>query len=131
MSRELTVRRTDDLPAAVARHDITDLIQPLVKEIHLFDTVISGTSRIDDRARYDALQEGQALTLRREETRFDERAIAVLNAKNQKRGYIPEKDNEIFARLMDAGKLLRAKVISVTEHSYFFRVRIGIYLVDY
>ena len=45
-----------------------------------------------------------------------------------KLGYVPEKDNIVFARLMDAGKLLAAKI---TKRGSFTQISIGIYLVDF
>ena len=50
------------------------------------------------------------LTLHREENKFDSNAILILNEDKKKLGYVPEKDNIVFARLMDAGKLLKAKI---------------------
>ena len=57
--------------------------------------------------------------------------IFILNQDKKKLGYVPERDNMVFSRLMDAGKLLIAKVISVRNTDGFYRVSIGIYLVDY
>ena len=71
------------------------------------------------------------LNLRREDNKFDDKAILVLNDAGQKLGYVPEKDNVVFARLMDAGKLLKGKVISVEQKGGFHMIRIGIFLVDF
>lgn len=49
----------------------------------------------------------------------------------RKRGYVPEKDNIIFARLTDAGKLLKAKVTKKNQKGSFTQISIGIYLVDF
>ena len=70
------------------------------------------------------------LTLRREENKFDSNAIMILNADEKKVGYVPEKDNIIFARLMDAGKLLKAKITKITQKGSFKQISVGIYLVD-
>ena len=48
-----------------------------------------------------------------------------------KLGYVPEKDNIVFARLMDAGKLLAAKITKITKRGSFTQISIGIYLVDF
>ena len=55
----------------------------------------------------------------------------MLDEKGRKLGYIPQKDNLIFSRLMDAGKLLMAKISDIEMEGYFTRISIGIYLVDY
>ena len=41
--------------------------------------------------------------MQREDNKFDSNAILILNADKKKLGYVPEKDNVVFARLMDAG----------------------------
>mgnify|MGYP002859486560 CR=1 FL=1 len=69
---------------------------------------------------------------RGKDNKFDSRAIMVLTADGKKLGYIPEKDNIIFSRLMDAGKLLSATITEIKERSGNFRqISIGIYLVDF
>lgn len=55
----------------------------------------------------------------------------VLNTEKKKLGYVPEKDNVIFARLMDAGKLMVAKISKITQKGTFKQISIGIYLVDF
>ena len=130
MKNELTIKN-GDLLAVVEEKSLGEIIKPLVNEIYLFDTVIAGTSYIKDPSVYEALEENEKLVLQREENKFDERAILILNAQRQKLGYVPERDNQVFSRLMDAGKLLIAKVIAVINNNGFYRVRIGIYLVDY
>ena len=75
---------------------------------------------------------GQKLTLRRENNKFDEKAIILYTADEKKLGYIPEKDNVIFSRLMDAGKLLSATIIGLKERIGDFRqISIRIYLMDF
>ncbi len=120
------------------------LIKPLVSEIHLFDTYVANTSLNHDKEAVDKLAPGVELTLRREVNKFEENAIAVVDSNGVKLGYIPEKDTVIFARLMDAGKLLVAKVTKVekrgrgkysagdsgAEYSYCL-ISVGIYLKDY
>ncbi len=130
MKNELTLKN-DELLTVVEEKSLGEILKPLVNEIYLFDTVIAGTTYVKDPSVYEALEENEKLTLQREENKFDERAILILNAQKQKLGYVPERDNQVFSRLMDAGKLLIAKVISVRNHDGFYRVRIGIYLVDY
>ncbi len=130
MKHELTIK-DDALIALAEERGLGELIRPLVNEIHLFDTHIAGTTSIEDTSVYEGLEENEKLTLQRENNRFDDKAILVLNREKKKLGYIPERDNPIFSRLMDAGKLLTAKVISIVNRDGIYRIRIGIYLVDY
>ena len=74
--------------------------------------------------------EGDLLSLQREDNKFDSNAILILNDEGKKLGYVPEKDNIIFARLMDAGKLLKAKISNITQKGSFTQISVGIYLVD-
>lgn len=47
-------------------------------------------------------------------------------------GYVPEKDNAIFSRLMDAGKLLVAYITGMQKRSVDYQqISIVIYLVDF
>ena len=127
---ELDPKRAE-LVAAIEHGGITNVIEPLVKEISLFDTYVAGTS-YTERAPREAAVPGDKLILRREEdNRFDDRAILVLNQDGIKLGYIPEKDNPIFSRLMDAGKLLTAKIKKVDWKGDFSKIEIEIFLVDF
>ena len=109
-----------------------DLIKPLTREIHLFDSFIAGTTHLKDPNVLKKAAVGDTLTLRRESSnRFDSNAILILNAEGEKYGYVPEKDNIVFARLMDAGKLLAAKIKNIQPKGSFTMISIGIYLVDF
>ena len=79
----------------------------------------------------ERISENDRLTLQRENNKFDENAILVLNDKKEKLGYIPEKDNIVFSRLMDAGKLLIAKIKHIEKKGTYTQIRIGIYLIDF
>ena len=116
--------------SVVTDHGIGGIIKPMIREIHLLDTWIAGTMQMEDRSALKALQPEEELTLRREENRFDSMAILVLNKDGVRLGYIPEKDNVVFARLMDAGKALKAKVEKAEEKDSWSRVIISVYLVD-
>ena len=130
MKNDITVKQSD-LVTTIDDLGLSDVIKPLVNEIHLFDTYIAGTSFLEDTTVLDELNPNDKLTLKREDNKYDEKAILILNSTNNKLGYIPEKDNQIFSRLMDAGKLLIAKVNKIDKYNDFTKVSIGIYLVDY
>ena len=130
MSNDIIIKDTG-LLSTVAQTDLSDLIKPLVNEIHLFDAFNAGTTHLKDQSVLEEIGEGDKLSLRREENKFDDKAILILDQQGRKLGYIPEKDNLIFSRLMDAGKLLIGKVGDIEVHGTFHKIRIGIYLVDY
>ena len=130
MKNEITVKDAG-LLQVIEDRTLGEIIKPLVNEIHLFDTYIAGTSYLPDQSVLQELQSGDKLHLQREVNKFDDQAIVILNSDNVKLGYVPEKDNTVFSRLMDAGKLLTARVDSVDRSGSFHKIRIGIYLVDY
>jgi len=55
----------------------------------------------------------------------------ILTESGKKIGYVPEKDNIVFARLLDAGKLLIARIAKIEEKGSFKQISIGIYLIDF
>jgi len=111
-------------------NELADAIKPLKRDIHLFDTYIAGTTHVDEPEALDQLAVDDVLSLQREDNKFDTNAIKLMSGKARV-GYIPERDNLIFARLMDAGKLLTAKVKSIEKKGSFYKIAIGIYLVDF
>lgn len=130
MSNDIIIKDTD-LISTVAQTDLSDLIKPLVNEIHLFDTYVAGTTHIDDESVFDEINAGDKLTLVREDNKFDNNAIVIQTKDGRKLGYVPEKDNLVFSKLMDAGKLLIAKVKIHDVKGTFHMIGVQIYLVDY
>ena len=130
MKNEITVK-PESLVSLIDEKGVSEVIRPLVKEIHLFDTYVAGTSHLKDPSPLAKVKPDDKLILVREENRFDDNAIVVMNEAREKLGYVPEKDNIVFSRLMDAGKCLSAKVISVKYQEYFTKISISIYLADY
>lgn len=129
MANDLEIKKNDVIIKSSANNNLSDVIKPLVKEIHLFDTFIAGTSYIEKEL-LERLKVDDKLTLQRENNKYDAKAILVLNGEKQKIGYIPEEDNIVFSRLMDAGKLLTAKFESINIKGDWYKVRIKIYLMD-
>lgn len=124
--------KNDELVLLTHNKGIGEVIKPLVKEIHLFDTYIAGTTHLTDKSVLEEITVGSKLTLQRENNKFDEKAILLFAENGKKIGYVPEKDNIIFSRLMDAGKLLSAKITDIKDRSqYFKQISISIYLVDF
>ena len=131
MENELTINKKN-MVSLVTDNPLVELIKPLSHEILLFDSYVAGTTHIKDETVFDEIKVGDKLILQREpENRFDENAILVLDDKKRKLGYIPEKDNIVFARLMDAGKYLIAKIDRIEPKGSFRQINISIYLVDF
>ncbi len=130
MANELEIKK-EGVVSLVQNQDLGNIIKPLVNEIHLFDSFVAGTTHLEDQSVLEIVAVGDDLTLRREDNKFDKNAVLVLLGDGRKLGYVPEKDNIIFARLMDAGKLLKAKVRKKEQKGSFTQISIGIYLVDF
>ena len=130
MADELAVTGKQIVSLATEK-GLPDMIRPLQREIYLFDAYIAGTTHLKDKSVIEAAAAGDRLILQRENNKFDEHAILILNEKGKKMGYVPEKDNLVFSRLMDAGKLLTAKIKSITQIGTFTQIQIQIYLVDF
>ena len=130
MAEELSIKQ-DGIVSLTENHDLGSLIKPLTKEIHLFYSFVAGTTHLSDKSVLDEIGIGDKLTLKREDNKFDSNAILILTESKKKLGYVPEKDNVIFARLMDAGKLLIARIAKIEKRGSFTQISIGIYLIDF
>ena len=130
MENELSIKK-DGLVSLVEEHDLGSIIKPLTKEIHLFDSFVAGTTHLANPSVLDTIAVGDKLLLMREDNKFDSNAVMILTAEKRKLGYVPEKDNVVFARLMDAGKLLTARITKIEKRGSFNQISIGIYLVDF
>lgn len=130
MANEL-INQEKNLVSLVSEKGLSEVLKPLTREIHLFDSYVAGTTYLPDPAVLEEIKTDDKLILRREENKFDDNAILILTLDQKKLGYVPEKDNIIFARLMDAGKLLTAKINKITRRGSFYQISIGIYLVDF
>lgn len=131
MDTGLTTESKKALIAGAGEKGLGEVIKPLSRETHLFDTYIAGTTHLKDPSVLDEIKVGDRLLLQREDNRFDDNAILVLNEAKKKLGYVPEKDNVVFARLMDAGKLLCGKIKRIEPKGSFRMIGISIYLIDF
>ena len=66
--------------------------------------------------------------LREPDNQYDSKAIVIKTVNEVKIGYVPRNDNAVFARLMDAGKLLFGKITSIETKENWVKINIGIYL---
>ncbi|MGI6334625.1 MAG: HIRAN domain-containing protein [Saccharofermentanales bacterium] len=104
--------------------------QPFERDIFLFDTYVAGTTHVENiQELAEKLLIGDKLTFKREpNNKFDPQAIRIQTMDNQKVGYVPRKDNVVFSRLMDAGKLLFAKIKDKEMRGTWLRLNIKIFL---
>ena len=130
MANELT-KAQSGVVALVDSREIGDVLKPLIREIHLFDSYVAGTTHLEDKSVLEEINIGDKLNLLREDIKYDNNAILIITEGKKKLGYVTEKDNLIFARLMDAGKLLVARITQIKIRGNYHQISIGIYLVDF
>lgn len=118
---------------AVEMNGIENVIMPLMNEIFLSFTDIAGTRYVDNQDVFKGLEKNVPLLLEREaDNKYDSNAIKVMTTDREKLGYIPKRDNDIFCRLMDAGKILHARVYSCYKENYGpWYVSIKICMMDF
>ena len=103
---------------------------PFERDIYLFDTYVAGTTHIAGiEALAASLREGDRLVFYREpDNPHDPQAIRIETLEEKKIGYVPRRDNVVFSRLMDAGKLLFATVEEKEMRGNWLKIDIKIYL---
>ncbi|HFU3985257.1 TPA: HIRAN domain-containing protein [Streptococcus suis] len=107
--------------------------QPFQRDIFLFDTLVAGTSHIEG---IEELEPFIKLNDRLEFFRdihnsYDQNAVEIRNMDGIKIGFVPKKDNVVFSRLMDAGKLLYGKVTNKELQGSWVKIYISIFLQDF
>ena len=109
-----------------------DLPRPYERDIFLFETHIAGTTHIPGIEELEPILrlEDRLEFLREPANNYDEMAIVIHTENGVKLGYVPRDDNAIFARLMDAGKLLFARVATKETIGSWRRIGIHVYLHD-
>ncbi|MCL2688132.1 MAG: HIRAN domain-containing protein [Methanobrevibacter sp.] len=109
----------------------TGLTNPFSEKIFLLHSTIAGTSYVENIEKIEPkLEIGDRLNFYREpHNTHDKKAILVKHT-GDKIGYIPMVDNEVFANLMDAGKLVFGEIKYKKFHGKWLRIGFDIYLDD-
>lgn len=104
--------------------------KPFEKDIFLFDTHVAGTTHVEGIQELEPqLQIEERLQFFREpDNVYDPQAIVIKTAGGVKIGYVPKADNVIFARLMDAGKLLFGTIAAKEKKGNWVKIAIKVYL---
>lgn len=106
-------------------------LMPFVREIMLVECHIAGTSHREVAEIDPLLAPGALLVLKREMSNpHDPLAIMIFTGEGRHLGYVPRAKNEALARLMDAGKLLFAKLEAKAWQGDWLKVEVRIYLRD-
>lgn len=84
MDNELIKTQKETLVASIEQHGIGELLKPLIREIHLFDSYVAGTTYLEDKSVLEKVKEHDRLSLLREENKFDENAILIITESGEK-----------------------------------------------
>ena len=109
--------------------DNSGLPKPFTKEIFLIETHVAGTTHVPIKDVEPGLTTGTTLVFRREpDNQHDELAIRIHDTDGHKLGYVPRQNNEILARLMDAGKLVFGQLCSKQWHGDWLKLDVKVFL---
>ena len=111
--------------------NMNEYLKPMSRDILLFTTKIANTYKLKDNLSLLKLIIGERLFFKRGQSKYEDNQIIINNDKGELVGYVPEVDSSIFARLMDAGKMLFAIVKSISHTSSVPLIEIEIYLQDF
>ncbi|OLU36304.1 HIRAN domain-containing protein [Ileibacterium valens] len=130
MSNALT--KFDDSQDLIVFGDLPDLLKPMQERIYLDSVYAAGISHLDDPERPAGLKPQEKLRLIREpKNPNDLYAIRIENETGKKIGYIPKKNNRVFARLMDAGKMIEATVSIVKKTGRYYSLKVDLWMEDF
>ena len=69
MGNELS-KKEKDLVSLVQGNELGDLIKPMIREIHLFDSFVAGTTHLEDKSVLENVNVGDMLSMQREDGCF-------------------------------------------------------------
>ena len=80
MANELIHRTGGELVEALDKQGLGEMLKPLIREIHLFDSYVAGTTHLKDASVLEKIKVDDKLTLQREDNKFDGNAILIFTA---------------------------------------------------
>ena len=123
--------KIDSSLAVKNANNLNEYLKPMSRDILLFTTKIANTYKLKDKTPLLKLAIGDHLFFKLSDSKYEDNQIVINNKNNEIVGYVPESDSTIFARLMDAGKMLFAVVKSISHTSSVPLIEIDIYLQDF
>ncbi|MCD8373400.1 MAG: hypothetical protein LUD27_08905 [Clostridia bacterium] len=116
--------------AEIENNGASNIIKPLQKETYLTDLYLYNVDECPV-TRLVKIKKGDELTLKHEETLCDKLNVSAYTADGVRVGDLSDLVNDVYARLLDAGKILKATVACCgfsPENSF---VKIAVSLVDF
>jgi hypothetical protein len=127
---EITKSDSGGLVSLLHKKGDVALPKPFEKDIFLFDTHVAGTTHvegIDELEPYLSIDDKLEF-FREPDNQYDPKAIVIKNVDGVKIGYVPKSDNVIFSRLMDAGKLIFARITEKKRNGKWLKIEIKVFL---
>ncbi len=129
-----SIARVDAVTGLVLQRgsDGEGLTLPSQGDLFLLRTRVAGTHHHDAQAALPSLALGVRLRLLREPANpHDDLAIAVQTVEGLRLGYVPRSENPVLARLMDGGKLLFARVVTVAEDPAWPEIGVDVWMREF
>ena len=119
----------------IKKSQITDLIEPLKKEVELAEEFLSASLKVEKRI-IDTLKPDDKLNVKIIKDTFGSEELAVYTLDGTFLGFIGVNYISVLKNLMKAGKLICARVvcadhIKVDDTFSFSRVRVKVFMVDF
>lgn len=106
-------------------------LMPFAKELVVLECHIAGTSYLELEEVEPTLKTDDKFYLVREPANeYDSFAVAIYSAAKVKLGYLPKSKNESVARLLDAGKLLFAVLVSKEWKDEWLNLSVKVFYID-
>lgn len=105
---------------------------PYEREIVLLTCDVRGTSYVDDidEIEPEMVTGLRLLCMREPANAYDDLAIRIDTLQGRKVGYVPREKNEVVARLIDAGKVVFARVTSKAWRGSWLQLSVEVVLHD-
>jgi len=108
-----------------------DLLKPLVNQIKLFDSFIGKVYLLKDVNPLLKVKIGDKLSLKRRTSTYSKYEVLIYNSSNELVGYVPENDEIVLSRLMDAGKSFFCIAKKIDHVRKYPVISIEIYMEDF
>ena len=105
---------------------------PFITEIQLMECYVAGTTFRDNIEEIEPeLEKDDLLVFKRDpDNEHDDLAITIYDKEERLIGYIPQRKNEILARLMDAGKIVFGKIEKKKWRGDWLKIKIRVFMRD-
>ena len=130
MTNNLTISNKNQL-SLFDDNQLSDLVKPLKNEIELLHTYVAGVLQMEDQSILEQLRIGEEFVMKNDSIPYDPNNVSFFRADGTKVGRLPEKDNFILSKLLEAGKELKAKITNIEKTAIMQKIFITVYMMDY